>query len=47
MDANLTVGDGGNETIGRNRAVVDHSLGHSLLTHEITKLNIRTCEQIV
>jgi len=43
----LTVGDGGNETIGRNRAVVDHSLSHGLLTHEITKRYIRTCEQTV
>jgi len=45
MDRVRTIGDGGDETISRNGTVIDHSFGHSLLSHEIAKREIRTCEK--
>jgi hypothetical protein len=42
-----TIGDGGDEAISRNGTVVDHSFGHGLLSHEIAKRGIRTCERMI
>ena len=42
-----TIGDRGDEAIGRNGTVVDHPFGHGLLSHEIAREGIRACERMI
>lgn len=47
MDRVRTVGDGRDEAISGNWTVIDHSFGHGLLSHEIARRDIRTCERMM
>ena len=42
-----TIGDRGDEAISRDGTVIDHSFGHGLLSHEVAKRDIRTCERMI